>query len=112
MNPSPLDDNLQTQAFRQWTCELAEAVAGVSDDQQQRHMAWRTLARLMAGRNYLKRIFVAYVLQRQLLDSATRMATVSLVIIMQGEFLGDYPNTFRRQLGEAMDRAMARLGQG
>ena len=112
MNPVPLDDNLQTQAYSQWTRELAEAVAGVSDDQQQRHIAWRTLARLMVGRSNLKRIFVASVYLRQLLDSATRMATVSLAIIMQGEFLGDYPNTFRRQLDETRERAIARIGRG
>lgn len=111
MSLSPLDEYLQTMAYCQWAGELAEAVAMIPGDQEQRHVAWKTLARLLAGRNDLRRIYFAYIFLRHLLSFATCLRTVSLVIFMQGEFLGDYPNTFRQQLDEARNKAVARIGQ-
>ena len=111
MNISPLDEYLQTEALRHWGCELAEAVAGVSDDQEQRHMAWRTIVGLMAGRSDQKRTFFAYIFLLQLLNSATRTATVRLAEHMRGEFMDGNPDTFMNNLDEARDKAMARIGR-
>ena len=111
MNLSPLDEYLQTEALRQWSCELAEAVAVVSDDQNQRHMAWKTLARLMAGRSDQKQTYFAYIFLLQLLNSATRIETVRLAETMQSEFMEDNDDVFRRNLNQARDLATARIGQ-
>ena len=111
MNPVPLDDSQRIQANRHWVCELAEAVAMISVDQEQRHVAWRTLARLMVGRSDLKRIFVVYIFILQLLNSATRMGTVSLAGFIQGEFMGGNPLSWMHNLTEARDRAIARIGR-
>ena len=111
MNPIPLDDFQRIQANRHWVCELAEAVAMISGDQEQRHVAWRTLARLMVGRSELKRKFVGYIFLLQLLNSATRLGTVSLAGFIQGEFMGGSPVSWMRNLTEARDRATARIGR-
>ena len=111
MNLSPLDEYLQTEGLRQWGSELAEAVAVIPDDQQQRHMAWRTIATLMAGRNILRRVYVAYTFLLQLYHSATRIETVRLAKTMQSEFMEDNDDVFRGNLNIARDKAVARIGQ-
>ena len=111
MNLSPLDEFLNTEALRHWGSELAEAVAGVSDDQEQRHMAWRTLVRLMAGGNILRRMYVAYTFLLQLYHSATSIETIRLAETMQSEFIEDNVTVFRENLNVARVKAVARIGR-
>lgn len=111
MNPNPLDEYLQAMAFCQWASELAEAVAGVSDDQEQRLIAWKTLTKLMAGRSIPRRVYVAYTFLLQLFQSASRIETIRIAETMQAEFVADAATVFREKLNKARDKAIARIGR-
>jgi hypothetical protein len=112
MKQHPSSQFLRAKAMRQWTIELAEAVALETDDKVQAVNARKTLMGLLAGRTSQRTDLISYAFFDGLFAFSTRVSTIHLGQALLEEFLvgrSAHANDLRVTLTKKRDEALARI---